>query len=149
MTKYINFAFENIYAMKIKRFVLSLVFLLLGLSSFADNFRYLVLEGKDGLRTSIVLNDVKILFHGTVLNVENREQTWQFDASKVSRFYFVSEDMDAVDNVFNDVEEGTVVYDVEGRLVGRFANRKSMEESLPRGIYIIKSHEEIFKRVIK
>lgn len=135
--------------MKIRRYILSVVFLLLGLTGFAEDFRYLVLEGKDGLRTSIVLNDVKILFHGTVLNVENHEQTWQFDASKVSRFYFVSEDMDAVDNVFNDVEEGTVVYAVEGRLVGRFANRKSMEESLPRGIYIIKSHEEIFKRVIK
>ena len=135
--------------MEIRRYVLSVIFLLLGLTGFADDFRYLILEGKDGLRTSIVLNDVKILFRGSMINVENSDQTWQYDVSKVARFYFASEDMSAVDNIFKEIEGGTVVYDVEGRLVGRFKSRKSMEESLPRGIYIIKSHDEIFKRVIK
>lgn len=128
---------------------LLIAFLSCLLNSYASDYYYMVFETKDDVRMNVVLKDVKVVFDGAHISIVNEDQQWQYDTSKVKRFYFVDKETMSVEEVLNDAEYGTAVYDVDGRLMGRFSSQKSMEEALPRGIYIIKSHDEIFKRVIK
>lgn len=119
--------------------LLFILFVFLGLCSFAADYTYMTFETVDGAKVSFAAEGLSISVSGNALTIGQKT----FAVSNLSKMYFSATDETSgvvalsVDDMTEDVE----VYDLRGtRVYG---------ERMKTGIYLIREKNSTFKIVVK
>ena len=128
-----------------------LFFLLLCMFSatgaFAQGYNYLTFTTAQGER-SMISEGLVITFSNGKLIAQNALETYEFNISDLSKFFF-SETATDVKQI-TPVESGeVVVYNMSGQFVGRYANASTLNQSLRKGIYVVKAKDKTQKLIVK
>ena len=133
-----------------KRFVLLLTVLVGALTAQASggsDYPYLTFETTDGAKASIPVSSLTMTINGNTLTVGDQ----QFTLTNLAKMYFSTNDETAagIENV-KDNENYTEIYDLQGkRLQVSMADGKSLNEQLPKGVYIVKTKEKTYKMMVR
>ena len=119
-----------------------------GLPVFAQNTLNVWLT--DGGKVSFTFADKPVVSHAdNVLTISSNAASVEYPVSDVVRFTFEDAETTKVLSVKSDIVDEVCVFDLQGTLVKRFVGGSFSLESLPQGVYIIKSNRSTYKIIKK
>ncbi len=122
--------------------------LLMGtLSTYADDYPYLIFETTDGSRTPVEVESLTIQIVDGNLVADGKT----FSLTSLSKMFFATTP-DATSGIedLRSADSGAVeVYSLNGMSLGSYNNVSEAKQSLQRGIYVIKSGSKTFKVAVK
>ena len=150
-----------------KGFIITLLLCFLSWNvSIADNSRFLVVNAKDGTKTTFALvNEPKVYFNNGMLSVISKSATFSLNLADILSYTF-SEELtridEAVENKNVNIENGYVffsglkagsnvsIYASDGRLLNVFSSNSNGSaivdlSVVPKGIIILKSNKTNIK----
>jgi len=131
-----------------KRLLLSLVLVVSAIVSYASDYNYLIVQNNSGEETTYVLSGLVISMNEGTLKFTNAEvKDVTISISDVKKMYFA--ETSAINSIFANGQEGVVVYDLSGKVVGTYTSREAMESVLGKGLYIIKTQNGVTKEILK
>ena len=130
-----------------KHFFVTLL-LMGGLPVFAQNTLNVWLT--DGGKVSFTFAEKPVVSHAdNILSFSSSAASVEYPVSDVLRFTFEDAETTKVLSVKSEVAGEVSVFDLQGTLVKRFAGSSLSLESLPLGVYIIKSNRSTYKVIKK
>lgn len=130
-----------------KRILLSLALLVSAFASYAADYRYLIVENNDGTEATYVLSGLSISMKDGQITFTNDEVTdVATTITDVKKMFFA--ETSAINATFAEAD-GVVVYDLSGKRIGAFKTREAMEQTIGKGVYVIKSGSTTRKELLK
>jgi hypothetical protein len=117
------------------------------LSTYADDYPYLIFETTDGSRTPVEVESLTIQIVDGNLVADGKT----FSLTSLSKMFFANTP-DATSGIedLRSADSGAVeVYSLNGMSLGSYNNVSEAKQSLQRGIYVIKSGSKTFKVAVK
>ena len=130
-----------------KKTVFLLMALMGALTIQADDvYPYLTFETTDGTKVSVNTSELTLSVSGTTLTAGSQE----FTLENLAKMYFSKSDesttgIETLEDV-RKMKDVTAIYDLNGREI---ANCKSTDCQFPKGAYIVKTQQKIYKLVVK
>ena len=120
------------------------------LSVRADEFAYpyLVLEASDGTLTSVSVASLTLKFEESSLVLTNDAGSRNFALSGLKKMYFATKPT-AISTSKNNVNENVEVWTMTGLSLGVFDSISEAQQTLSRGVYVVKSERGTFKIAVK
>ena len=111
-----------------------------------DVYPYLTFETTDGTKVSVNTSELTLSVSGTTLTAGSQE----FTLENLAKMYFSKSDesttgIETLEDV-RKMKDVTAIYDLNGREI---ANCKSTDCQFPKGAYIVKTQQKIYKLVVK
>ena len=107
---------------------------------------YLVLTDKNGVETTLPVDDLELTFSNGQLVSANGSRTQTFSLSDLASMHFSKTgDPSAISSMAAAAEGPTEVYTLSGIRVGTFADLKSARESLKTGVYVTRRNGQTTK----
>lgn len=108
----------------------------------AQHYEYLTFETTSGLKTSVPVSSLTLVFDSQTLTVGD----YAFALPELSRMYFTTTDESSYPTgiqslTLSELEDDADIYDLQGRRVTK--------DQMHRGIYVIKTKERTYKVNIK
>lgn len=129
-----------------KKVLLSTAMVAVGLTAQADGYSHLTLETANGEKTSVAVEQLTLTISDGKLTVGDKT----FLLTDLSKMYFTTENVTAIDSMESLAEDGTVeVFNLQGMQVGQFESLSAAHSSLQHGIYVFKTANKTFKVCIK
>lgn len=116
----------------------------------ADEFAYpyLVLEASDGTLTSVSVASLTLKFEESSLVLINDAGSRNFALSGLKKMYFATTPT-AISPLKNNVNENVEVWTMTGLSLGVFDSISEVQQTLSRGVYVVKSERGTFKIAVK
>ena len=116
----------------------------------SEGYEYLTFEKQDGSLVSYLASSLTINVEGGNLSVTSREGNSNIVAADLTKMYFstASSEMTQLKDVIVGTE-AVEVYTTGGVYMGRYNNLNELRNTLPKGVYIVKSGSINFKYAVK
>lgn len=135
--------------MKKKLLIFSLACLPFAVAN-ADTYPYLSFETQDGTTRSVSVESLTITFSDGKLLAVSGTDSYEIDVASLSRMYFSSANLTAINDVKSDVTAGTMeVYSLSGVKIGTFDSTEALHNGVSAGVYIVKSNGKTLKVAVK
>lgn len=129
----------------------SIFFLFAGLfaaGAAAYDYPTITFETTDGTAHSIAVDNLTLSFSELYMTAVGKEDTFEIPLADLSKMFFnVGES--GVNSSLNRVEGPVNVYTLSGIEVGVFDSLSEVRNTLPGGVYIIKTEDKVFKICVK
>lgn len=122
------------------------------MATMADELPYLTLQMTDGTEQSLEAATLVITFADGQLVAANATSNQTFSLADLAVMYFSATPAATVTTAIGALPTGdttVVAYTVGGRLCGRFASVDEARQTLPKGVYVMKTNSKTFKTTIK
>lgn len=121
------------------------------MTAHAESYPYLTFQKADGSLLSVGVESLEMTFQDGNLVYTNSAGTGTLTLADLSAMYFSSTDATtAITSLTADSSDGKVeVFSLQGVSYGTFANLQAMKESVPTGMYIVKTNGKTQKIAVK
>ena len=121
------------------------------LAAHAENYPYLTFQKADGSLLSLGVESLEMTFQDGNLVYTNSAGTGTLTLADLATMYFSAADATtAITSLTADSSDGKVeVFSLQGMSYGTFASLQAMKESVPTGIYIVKTNGKTQKIAVK
>ena len=120
------------------------------LAAHAESYPYLTFQKADGSLQSIGVEALEMTFQDGKLVYSNSTGTGTLKLADLAAMYFSSTDATAITSPTADSGDGKVeVFSLQGVSYGTFANLQAMKESVPTGMYIVKTNGKTQKIAVR
>ena len=120
------------------------------LAAHAESYPYLTFQKADGSLQSIGVEALEMTFQDGKLVYTNSTGTGTLTLADLAAMYFSSTDATAITSPTADSGDGKVeVFSLQGVSYGTFANLQAMKESVPTGMYIVKTNGKTQKIAVR
>lgn len=134
-----------------RTFILSAVLSFAGIAH-ADTFNYLSFQSTDGTTQSVMAESLTMTFadSGEKLVANNGTETYSFDVANLSRMFFTTSNLTGISEVTFATSNGELqVYTLSGIYVGKFANRRTLDEAVEAGVYLVRQNGKTLKIAVR
>ena len=120
------------------------------LAAHAESYPYLTFQKADGSLQSVGVEALEMTFQDGKLVYSNSTGTGTLKLADLAAMYFSSTDATAITSPTADSGDGKVeVFSLQGVSYGTFANLQAMKESVPTGMYIVKTNGKTQKIAVR
>ena len=120
------------------------------LAAHAESYPYLTFQKADGSLQSVGVEALEMTFQDGKLVYSNSTGTGTLTLADLAAMYFSSTDATAITSPTADSGDGKVeVFSLQGVSYGTFANLQAMKESVPTGMYIVKTNGKTQKIAVR
>ena len=122
-----------------KKFLLTLFFMVGVMASQADEYAYLTFETTDGTKASVSVSSLTLTISGTTLTAGSQ----QFTLTNLCKMYFsATDETTGIQKLTaNALEEVIAIYDLQGK--------KTTKEQMRKVVYIIKTKQGTYTIIVK
>ncbi len=112
-----------------------------GVTAHADTYPYLTFQQADGTLVSMATSSLVMTFVDGKLVVANGTESRKMTVSDLTGMFFSETNVTTgIHNItITDADGEVEAYSLQGASLGKFSTLKSLNESLPAGIYIVKA----------
>ncbi len=135
-----------------KKYLLSLVSFVLAITAGAETYPYLSFLYADGSASSFGAESLSMTFadSGSKLIVSDGSTSQTLNVADVTKMFFTANDVSGISEVtLEDTDGNLEVYNISGIYVGKFANARSLGETVDPGIYLVKQNGKAKKIVVR
>ena len=118
-------------------------------AAHAYEYPYLTFEQSDGTQTTVSVEQLVLTISGENLLITNNDGSQTLPLSELSRMFFATSGTTAISDTPISANEEVEVYTVSGVHMGHFDNIAAARQSLPHGIYILKTQQSTQKITIQ
>lgn len=130
-----------------KILILLMVLMAKGLSVQADDYTYpyLTFETSGGNIVSVPVSSLTLTIADGTLTAGSQS----FSLSELSKMYFSTADVTAIDEVADNTSEGVEIFTLDGLSLGKFNRMNEATATLKRGVYIVRSNRGTIKIAVQ
>ena len=135
-----------------KKFLISSVLFMLGLTAGAEAYPYLSFQYADGSAASFGIGSLSMTFSdsGSKLVVSNGSTSQTLNVADIMKMFFTANDVSGISVVTpEDTDSRLEVYDISGIYIGKFANARSLGETVEPGIYLVRQNGKTKKIAVR
>lgn len=133
-----------------RKFICAILFLQ-GVAAIAGesfDYPYMAFQGIDGTKQTVAVESLEITFADGKLIAHSATEEVSLELSQLDKMYFTTEQA-GVAGTFAPVSGKATVYSMQGVNLGTFASLAAAVNSLPRGLYVVKTDDRTQKMAVK
>ncbi len=135
-----------------KKSLLSSVLFMLAVTAGAEAYPYLSFQYADGTASSFGTESLSMTFtdSGSKLVVSNGSTSQTLSVADITKMFFTANDVSGISEVTSEGTDGNLeVYNISGIYIGKFANARSLGETVEPGIYLVKQNGKTKKIAVR
>ncbi len=115
-----------------------------------ESYPYLTFQKTDGTLVSVGVESLEITLQNGQLAYTNSTGTGTLTLTDLTSMYFTSDDATGIASLVADSTDGKVeAFSLQGTSYGTFDSMKTMKESVPTGMYIVKTNGKTLKIAVE
>lgn len=119
------------------------------LTAHADDYPYLMFQATDGTTTAVASSSLTITFADGDMTVTDGTTTQTLPLTSLSKMFFSADATGIEDTKTQASDEAIEVFTLTGISVGKYKNMQQAQNTLERGIYVVKSKNRTLKIAVK
>ena len=133
-----------------KKSLLSSVLFMLAVTAGAEAYPYLSFQYADGTASSFGTESLSFTDSGSKLVVSNGSTSQTLSVADITKMFFTANDVSGISEVTSEGTDGNLeVYNISGIYIGKFANARSLGETVEPGIYLVKQNGKTKKIAVR
>lgn len=134
-----------------KKMIMTLAALAVGMTAGAEEFPYLSFETTDGSVVSVIADGLQMVFADGLLKVSTADGEKQFAVADLSRMFFSASATTAIKELNADGQTNGMkaVYSASGTYLGTVRSMEEIKEMSGKGLYIIRDNNNTTKTMVK
>lgn len=131
-----------------KKPLITLLFSVGVIAAMAYDYPYLIFQKSDMTETALSVESLTLSISGTEIIATNADGTESFTLSELNKMEFSTTTTDVEESEYTE-DTPVEIYTITGIYKGVYTDLSQAMQTLPKGLYIVKSESKTFKMLTK